>query len=176
MRRISLLTALAALLLAVPAAADAAVRHVLKGAGFGHGIGMSQYGAYGYALEGSGYKGILDHYYKGTQLQSAPGRPVRVLLQPSDPYIRFRGATSANGEALSKATTYVARRSGSGIVLKTSGGRRVGRFPGTLSASAGGTDPVRLLGPALNSISDGLYRGAIEVRPDVGGVTAINVI
>ena len=35
---------------------------------------------------------------------------------------------------------------------------------------------MRLLGPALNSISDGLYRGAIEIRPDVGGVTAINVI
>ena len=103
------------------------MRHVLKGAGFGHGIGMSQYGAYGYALEGSGYKTILGHYYEGTRLESAPGRPVRVLLQPSDPYIRFRGATSANGEALSKGTTYVARRSGSGIVLRTSGGRRVGR-------------------------------------------------
>ena len=100
MRRLIVLTALAALLLAVPAGADAAVRHVLKGAGFGHGIGMSQYGAYGYALEGSGYRGILGHYYKGTRLESAPGRPVRVLLQPSDPYIRFRGATSAGGEAL----------------------------------------------------------------------------
>jgi stage II sporulation protein D len=175
-RQLIRLTALAALLLAVPAGADAAVRHVLKGAGFGHGIGMSQYGAYGYALEGSGYKGILDHYYKGTRLQSAPGRPVRVLLQPSDPYIRFRGATSAGGEAVSKGRTYIARRSGSGIVLSTSGGRRVGRFGGALSVSAGGTEPIRLLGPALNSISDGLYRGAIEIRPDVGGVTAINVI
>ena len=117
----SALTALAAFSLAAPAGADAAVRHVLKGAGFGHGIGMSQYGAYGYALEGSGYKGILDHYYKGTRLESAPSRPVRVLLQPSDPYIRFRGATSAGGEALRKATTYVARRSGSASWLSTSG-------------------------------------------------------
>jgi stage II sporulation protein D len=175
-RRLILLTALAALLLAVPAGADAAVRHVLKGAGFGHGIGMSQYGAYGYALEGSGYRGILSHYYKGTRLQSAPGRPVRVLLQPSDPYIRFRGATSAGGEALSKRRTYIARRSGSGIVLRTISGRRIGRAGGALSVSAGGTQPIRLLGPALNSISDGLYRGAIEIRPDVGGVTAINVI
>jgi stage II sporulation protein D len=157
----------------VPAGADAAVRHVLKGAGFGHGIGMSQYGAYGYAVEGTGYKAILDHYYKGTRLDSAPSRPVRVLLQPSDPYIRFRGATSAGGEALRKGTTYIARRSGSSIALSTSGGRRVGRFSGALSVSAGGTNPIRLLGPALNSISDGLYRGAIEIRPDVGGVTAV---
>ena len=39
------------------ATADAAVRHVIRGAGFGHGIGMSQYGAYGFALQGSGLPG-----------------------------------------------------------------------------------------------------------------------
>jgi stage II sporulation protein D len=42
--------------------------------------------------------------------------------------------------------------------------------------AAGDDDPVRLLGPALNSIRDGLYRGTIEVIPDGGGLTAINVI
>ena len=88
MRTRALLTTLALLLL-VPATAGAAVRHVIKGAGFGHGIGMSQYGAYGYSLEGGRFKGILAHYYKGTELESAPGRPVRVLLQPNDPYIRI---------------------------------------------------------------------------------------
>ncbi len=175
MRRIFLLTTVAALLV-VPATSSAAVRHVIKGAGFGHGIGMSQYGAYGYALEGSGYKGILAHYYKGTRLESAPGRPVRVLLQPNDPYIRFRGATSANGRALRSGITYVARRSGSGIRLRTSSGRRVATFASPLRASAGGDDPVRLLGPALNYISDGLYRGTIEIRADGAGVTAINAI
>ena len=96
MRRTALLTALLASL-AVPAVADAAVRHVIRGAGFGHGIGMSQYGAYGYSLEGAKYPGILAHYYKGTRLSSAPERPVRVLLQPVDPYIRVRGATSVGG-------------------------------------------------------------------------------
>ena len=73
MRRTLLLTALLASL-AVPATADAAVRHVIRGAGFGHGIGMSQYGAYGYALEGAKYPGILAHYYKGTSLSTAPER------------------------------------------------------------------------------------------------------
>src|SRR5690242_20763519 len=42
------------LLVAVPAA-DAATRQIIRGAGFGHGIGMSQYGAYGYARHGVGY-------------------------------------------------------------------------------------------------------------------------
>ena len=175
MRRIALLTALA-LFLAVPATAGAAVRHVVKGAGFGHGIGMSQYGAYGYALEGSNYRGILEHYYSGTTLSSAPGAPVRVLLQPVDPYIRFRGATNANGRGLRPGTTYIARLARSGISVKTSSGKRVATFASPLRVGAGGNDPVRLLGPALNSIRDGLYRGVIEVIPDGGGLTAINVI
>jgi stage II sporulation protein D len=174
-RRIALLTSLA-LLLTVPAAAGAAVRHVIKGAGFGHGIGMSQYGAYGYALEGSSYEGILGHYYKGTSLSSAPGQPVRVLLQSVDPYIRFRGATNANGRRLRSGTTYVARLARGGISLKTSAGKRVATFASPLRVGAGGHDPIRLLGPALNSIRDGLYRGVIEMIPDSGGLTAINVI
>jgi stage II sporulation protein D len=174
-RRIALPIAFA-LLLAVPATAGAAVRHVVKGAGFGHGIGMSQYGAYGFALEGSDFRSILAHYYSGTQLSSAPSRPVRVLLQPVDPYIRFRGATSANGKTLRPEITYVARLSGTGISLKTTSGRRVGSFSAPLRASAGGQNPVRLLGPALNYVRDGLYRGAIEVIPEGGGLTAINVI
>ena len=62
MRRVLLSTAVVAVL-AVPATANAAVRHVIRGAGWGHGIGMSQYGAYGYAREGTGYRAILAHYY-----------------------------------------------------------------------------------------------------------------
>ncbi|HEV7847288.1 MAG TPA: SpoIID/LytB domain-containing protein [Thermoleophilaceae bacterium] len=172
MRRIRLVLTALALFAAVPATADAAVRHVIRGAGFGHGIGMSQYGAYGYALEGAKYSGILGHYYKGTSLQSAPSRPVRVLLQPVDPYIRVRGATSVGGRALRPGTTYIAKRGGGGIVVTNSRGRRVGRFGSTIEFKS--DDPIRLLGPALNSVSNGLYRGSIEVRVDGGGVTSIN--
>ena len=171
MRRTALLTALA-LLAAVPATSDAAVRHVIRGAGFGHGIGMSQYGAYGYALEGAKYPGILAHYYKGTRLSTAPSRPVRVLLQPVDPYIRVRGATSVGGRSLKPGTMYIAKRGGGGIVVTTSRGRRVGTFGSVIRFR--GSDPMRLMGPALNSVTSGLYRGSIEVRVDGGGVTSIN--
>ncbi len=37
--------------------------------GYGHGVGMSQYGAQGLALEGYDYKYILNHYYNGTTLK-----------------------------------------------------------------------------------------------------------
>src|SRR5918997_1479822 len=74
MRRALLLTLTLALLLAAVPTAGAAVRHVIRGAGFGHGIGMSQYGAYGYALKGREFDEILAHYYKGTRLTTAPAR------------------------------------------------------------------------------------------------------
>jgi stage II sporulation protein D len=170
MRRALIATLL--MLIAAPAAADAAVRHVIKGAGFGHGIGMSQYGAYGYSLEGRGYKQILAHYYKGTRMSRAPSRPVRVLLQPEDPYIRVRGATRIGGRALSPSRIYVARESGGGILVTNTRGKRVARVGN--GAQFTGPEPLRLMGPALNFISDGLYRGAIELRTDGTGITAIN--
>lgn len=39
--------------------------------GFGHGVGMSQYGANGMALEGKSYTQIISHYYKDVQIASA---------------------------------------------------------------------------------------------------------
>ena len=38
--------------------------------GFGHGVGMSQYGAEGMANNGYSYKEILEHYYKGTTIKN----------------------------------------------------------------------------------------------------------
>jgi stage II sporulation protein D len=40
----------------------------LSGRGFGHGLGMSQWGAYNLAQQGYKYKDILSYYYKGTKL------------------------------------------------------------------------------------------------------------
>ncbi len=37
--------------------------------GFGHGVGMSQYGALGMAKEGYKYNEILKHYYQGTEIK-----------------------------------------------------------------------------------------------------------
>ena len=40
------------------------------GRGFGHGVGMSQWGAHGMANRGQSYEQILHHYYRGTELRS----------------------------------------------------------------------------------------------------------
>ena len=52
----------------------------ISGRGWGHGIGMSQWGAYGFAQRGSTYDQILAHYYRGTTLGAAPVARIRVLL------------------------------------------------------------------------------------------------
>jgi stage II sporulation protein D len=47
---------------------------VFAGAGLGHGVGMSQYGALAMARRGAGYREILGHFYPGTHLRDAWGR------------------------------------------------------------------------------------------------------
>ncbi len=73
---------LAAVALALCASrAAASPTLVITGAGFGHGVGMSQEGALGYAQHGYGYAAILAHYYTGTALGSVPANTtVRMLI------------------------------------------------------------------------------------------------
>jgi stage II sporulation protein D len=53
---------------------------VVSGHGWGHGLGLSQWGTYGYAKHGWTYDRILAHYYSGTTLGPAKLATVRVLL------------------------------------------------------------------------------------------------
>ena len=53
---------------------------VFSGHGWGHGLGLSQWGAYGYAKHGWTFDRILAHYYTGTTLGPAKVSTVRVLL------------------------------------------------------------------------------------------------
>lgn len=55
----------------VVAGPDREGRLELRGRGFGHGVGMCQWGAIGRARAGRGYREILRHYYPGTELVKA---------------------------------------------------------------------------------------------------------
>jgi len=68
---------------------------LIEGAGDGHGVGMSQDGAFGLARHGWSYQAILAHYYSGTAIARAPGGAVirvlvgsRVLRLPLERYVR----------------------------------------------------------------------------------------
>ncbi len=92
MRRILLALTGLGLVLAVSAPAGAgapaptkptavtATTFLVSGRGWGHGVGMSQYGALGYAQEGWTYDRILGHFYTGAELGPAPVARVRVLV------------------------------------------------------------------------------------------------
>ena len=47
-------------------------RFIITGSGFGHGVGLSQVGARGLALEGKSASDILTYYFPGTQITTAP--------------------------------------------------------------------------------------------------------
>jgi stage II sporulation protein D len=156
--------ALAALGLAVAAApADAATRLVVRGAGFGHGIGMSQYGAYGFALQGNDHRDILGHYYSGTALGRLSGTPeVRVLLA-SGGSPQLSGAVSVGERDLDPSRTYAVRAGGQGVVLKG----------GDVEVTA----PVlRVAGDGALRAAGGTWRGALELRPGAGGVQVVNAV
>jgi stage II sporulation protein D len=53
---------------------------VINGRGWGHGVGMPQWGAYGYAQHGLTYDKILAHFYPGTTLGPSPVARIKVLL------------------------------------------------------------------------------------------------
>jgi stage II sporulation protein D len=83
-RLAALIATLAALLCGAGAAVArtaGAAELVISGGGYGHGVGMSQEGALGYAEHGYSYQAILAHYYTGTALGTAPpNTQVRVLI------------------------------------------------------------------------------------------------
>ena len=53
----------------------------VRGKGFGHGFGLSQWGAYQAAVQGNTWPTIVGFYYPGTSLTTAPTGSVRVLLE-----------------------------------------------------------------------------------------------
>ena len=64
-----------------------ATTFVASGRGWGHGVGMSQYGALGYANEGWTYDQILAHFYTGAELGPSPVARVRVLVAEARPSV-----------------------------------------------------------------------------------------
>jgi stage II sporulation protein D len=170
-RKIFLLTALFVML--APIGAQAATNVVIKGRGFGHGIGLSQYGAYGYAQHGFSYRDIIRHYYRSTSLGQSSRSGVRVLLQSGRSSATFRGATRIGGKDASSGRTYVARASGGAVVVAEKGGHRLGRFSAPLKVSTS-RNAIRLYGTAINGVTAGLYRGGFLLTPSGSRITVVN--
>lgn len=170
------LAAVAVLLAAAPAA-HAATKLTITGAGFGHGIGMSQYGTYGYSLHLKSYDYILGHYYSGTTLAALDANPeVKVLLQGSKKSISFAGGLNAGDQKLDPAQTYSVRRTAAGLELRDATGKSVGTVAGTLRVDAPVGQPLRLNGTSVPGVRDGLYRGSLLLSASGSGLIAVNAL
>ena len=171
------LALVAALLLAAAPAAQAATKLTITGAGFGHGIGMSQYGTYGYSLHLKSYDYILGHYYSGTTLGALDANPeVKVLLQGAKKSISFAGGLNAGDQKLDPAQTYSVRRTAAGLDLRDATGKSVGTVAGTLRVDAPLGQALRLNGTSVPGVRDGLYRGSLLISASGSGLIAVNAL
>lgn len=142
---------------------------VIKGRGWGHGVGLSQYGAYGLAREGTGFDQILAHYYPGTTLGPAPVTSVRVLLAEGRKSLKvssqsqFRVRDAAGTLHVLPAGSYTL---GPGLSIKVKGATKPQPLQGPLLFSPGAF-PLNLGRP---------YRGQIQIVSDRGKLQAINVV
>ena len=177
MRR-TLVLGLVTLAAALPAA-TARAGYVVEGRGFGHGVGMSQYGAYGYALnEGRDFRWILGHYYTGTTVGRTPSARMRVRLRRTRTP-KLCGAASLRDAAgrrvrlrESRVYRFSAHRTGGLRVSDATTGRTRARVQAPVRVTGGTSVCVR--GTAENGLRDGSYRGAMRLHRDGSGVLVVN--
>jgi stage II sporulation protein D len=176
--RLAILTL--ALLALLPARAHAADL-VVDGRGWGHGVGMSQYGAYGYALrEGRDHRFILAHYYSGSGYGTAPAARMKVLLKRQRAP-RISGATRARAATgrrirLDDAHVYRFRAISRGRiqVINMFNGRTKARLRAPVNVTGGASTVLR--GTAENGLSNGVYRGRMVLSRDGRAVLVVNSV
>jgi stage II sporulation protein D len=176
--RLALITA--ALLALVPATA-AADDLVVHGRGWGHGVGMSQWGAYGYAFdEARDHQFILGHYYTGTTLGTVRSARMRVKLKQAR-NLRMSGATlarAANGRRVKLAETRIYRfraRNATKIeVINTATGRTRARLLAPVRITGGANTTLR--GRAENGVTNGIYRSRMILSRAGRSLLAVNSV
>lgn len=155
----------------VPASAYGEAVFVVSGRGWGHGVGMSQYGAYGQAQAGRSHEQILGHYYTGTTIGKAGRKEVRVLLAEGRQAVTLSStvpfsAVDATGATFKLAKGVLTLRSD--LALPSAAG------PATVRAK----QPlvVRPGKKAVLGLDGKLYRGKLELVPAGGFLRVVNVV
>jgi SpoIID/LytB domain protein len=174
--RILALLAVAAMVLAACQPSPPPPRtFTIVGGGWGHGVGMSQYGALGMAQAGRSHAQILATYYPGTSLVSrAPTDDLRVLVAERRSRLTFvTGSTTTFGSLGTVGAGQTVRVERSGSNLRVSGAVS-GVLPSFTVQYASRVGALRT-GDLRIAETGNTYRyGSMVVRPDSrGGVRAI---
>ncbi len=142
---------------------------VVSGRGWGHGVGMSQYGAYGQALEGRTHDEILTYYYSGTELGKTGPKKLRVLLAEGRAAVTLASPgpfTVVDGTGAKHALPKRTLTLRPGLTFKGPKGRVRGKSP--LLVRPGKAGPLTLDGSP--------YRGALELEAQDGYLRVVNVV
>jgi len=153
---------------AAPAGSGALL--MFSGHGWGHGVGMSQYGAYGYALHGWTFQQILAHYYPGTALSTAPAVNIRVLLADRKKTLTISSTvpfTVKDGAGQTHALAAGAVTLDTGLALLVDGQATPQPLTPPLTFAPGPGGPLTLTRA---------YRGLIQVDLVDGKLRAVNVV
>jgi stage II sporulation protein D len=155
------------------------------GRGWGHGVGMSQYGARGRALAGWSHQRILRHYYRGTRLTTTPRRAVRVLLSTGrrsaalwspGPWLAI--GQRPNGRRVTKlvagAVHRLAMRPDGRLALERSG-RAVAIFTGRVRVRSSSPGGWVAWGPRQPEEAR-RYRGGLRAVPSGPAFDLVNVV
>jgi stage II sporulation protein D len=136
---------------------------VFNGHGWGHGLGLSQWGAYGYAKHGWTFDRILAHYYTGTTLGPAKVSTVRVLL-----------GSAKTTTIESTAAWTVTDAAGTKVALEP--GALVLKAKLTLAAHPELQPPFTFLGKQPLIVGKVPYRGKLSVSSDGKLVQVIDTL
>jgi stage II sporulation protein D len=153
-----------------PPALKGTPQFLVSGHGWGHGVGMSQWGAYGFAQNGYTYDKILAHYYPGTELAPSTVKSIRVLLastasvtiSSTGPWKLKDGTASATTLPAGKVTLNPQ------LTFKLPDGTEPQTFTGPLTFTASG--------PSSPLVFKKPYRGTFTVTSDGAKLTLVNTV
>ena len=175
---------------------------VFYGSGFGHGLGMSQYGANGWATGATGLtlnaEQIVQKYYPGTAFQFVDAsRPnVRVLLSQPSSVTRYRCGDNrffggASGDVASDGGFRVLDEQSANAEIGRAGAKQSWRFvakPGGVEVwdDSGTPRLVRVVpsavviplnaGQPLGFAQKGIYRGTLRFTSLGGTLRVVNIL
>ncbi|MBA2384755.1 MAG: SpoIID/LytB domain-containing protein, partial [Actinobacteria bacterium] len=140
---------------------------LVSGRGWGHGVGLSQYGALGFANQGWTYDQIVGHFYPGAELGPAPVARVRVLIAEAKPSLTITSRSPFRvRDVFGTIYPLAAGSLPLGPKLRVIVNRAPTDLPGPV-VFLPGTTPLEL---------GGGYRGQIEVAVTGRRLNAINIV
>ena len=143
---------------------------MFSGHGWGHGVGMSQYGAFGYAQHSWTFQQILAHYYPGTAPGTLPGATSRVLLADRKKTLTISSTvpwTVKDGTGRGHTLAAGAVSFDAGLSLLVDGQAAPQPLTPPLTFSPGPGGPLTLFRP---------YRGKIQVDLVDGKLRAVDIV